>query len=115
MNRFTHAVEAELALLKRAIHEATHNKRWTPARVLVIPAAMAGLVSRILRSHASEPNEPQERRHRGAYAWDARGRIVQMPSEGSMPPGGVIPTAPTPKQRAQRKHRNSGPDRHHQI
>ncbi len=114
MNRFAHAVEAELALLKRAIHEATHNKRWTPARVLVIPQAMAGLVSRLLRSHVLPAREPQPHRHRGAYAWDARGRIVEMPSQGSMPPGGVIPTAPTPKQRAQRKA-GGGPQRENPI
>lgn len=113
MNRFTHAVEAELALLKRAIHEATH-RRWVPARVLVIPSAMAGFVNRILRSHATESKQPQSRRHRGAYAWDARGRIVQMPSDGAMPPGGYIPTAPTAKQRAQRKSAG-GPQRENPL
>lgn len=89
MSRFTAAVEAELALLRRAIQEATHA-RSTPAKVFIVPAAAVAGIVRLLRTgHATTPPATPPR-HRGAFVWDAGGNFVPLNPD---------PTSPAPDTR----------------
>jgi hypothetical protein len=77
MNRLTAAVEAEVAIIRRAIQEANHRP-WMGAKVFVIPAAMVGLVAKFFRAHAGPVPPISTRRHRGVYIWDAGGNFVPL-------------------------------------
>lgn len=85
MNRLTAAVEAELALIRRALHEATHNR---------VTARLSGIFARIFRP-APRPSLA-ERRPAGSYVWDARGYLVPLQKGGATHSGpyGVISPAP---------------------
>jgi hypothetical protein len=76
MNRLTAAVEAEIALIRRAIHEAKRSR--VTARIV----AISGVFARIFRSDAAVPKDTLTRRQRGVYAWDARGNFVPLPKGG---------------------------------
>lgn len=91
MNRLTAAVEAEVALLRRAIHEATHN------RVAAKIVAISGILARIFRPPAKPPTFT--RRHGGAYAWDARGNFVPLPKGGATHSGAYGSISPAPDTR----------------
>jgi hypothetical protein len=92
MNRLTATIEAEIALLRRAIHDATHNR--VTAKII----AISGVFARIFRSSASEPpiQTTAERRHRGAYAWDARGNFVPLQKGGGTHSGNYDVISQTP-------------------
>lgn len=77
MNRLTAAVEAEVALIRRAIHEAKRS------RITAKIVAISGVFARIFRPGAAVPKETPTRRHRGIYAWDARGNFVPLPKGGA--------------------------------
>jgi hypothetical protein len=104
MNRLTAAVEAELALIRRAIHDATHN------RVTAKIAAISGVFARIFKHGARvSPATTAERRHRGAYAWDARGNFVPLQKGGATHSGNYDVIAPAPGTRGSetsKQHRN---------
>lgn len=88
MNRLTAAVEAELALIRRALHEATHN------RVTARLAAISGIFARIFRPPVR--SSLAERRPAGSYVWDARGYLVPLQKGGATHSGpyDVISRAP---------------------
>jgi len=64
-------IEAEAARRSAHLVSSSTYSQWVAAKVLVIPATVAGLVSRILRK--SPPPEPAQaplpRRHAGVYMW----------------------------------------------
>lgn len=104
MNRLTAAVEAELALIRRAIHDATHNR--LTAKIVAISGAFARIFRPGTRESAATTGE---RRHRGAYAWDARGNFVPLQKGGATHSGHYDVIAPAPGRRGSetsKQHRN---------
>ena len=104
MNRLTAALEAELALIRRAIHDATHN------RVTAGIVAISGIFARIFRPTPPEPpvQTTAERRRCGVYAWDARGNLVPLQKGGATHSGNydIISPAPgTPGSETSKPHR----------
>lgn len=88
MSRLTAAVEAEFALIRRAIHDATHN------RITSKIAAVSSAFKRILRP--SGPPRQAPRRNRGTYAWDARGNLVPLQKGGATHSGRYEIISPAP-------------------
>ena len=89
MNRLTAAVEAEIALIRRALHEATHNR--LTARI----AALSSVFARIFRG-APEPTIRAEHRAAGTYVWDARGYLVPLQKGGAIHSGAYDVISPAP-------------------
>jgi hypothetical protein len=93
MNRLTAAVEAEVALIRRAIREAKRS------RVTAKIVAISGVFARIFRSDAAVPKDAFIRRHRGVYAWDARGNFVPLPKGGATHSGAYSTISPAQHRR----------------
>jgi hypothetical protein len=84
------AVEAEAARRSAHLLGSSTYSHWVATKVMVIPATVAGLVTRILRK--ARPPEPEHaplpRRHAGVYMWrptfgpdgmpDSYGEIVPL-------------------------------------
>jgi hypothetical protein len=89
MNRLTAAVESEIALIRRALYEATHNR--VTARI----AAMSNGLARIFRA-APTPPVQAEHRPAGSYVWDARGYLVPLQKGGATHSGPYDIISPAP-------------------